>query len=124
MCCCCCFPGFCKECRSVLSFAFCTRFQRCETDEAIVFRASVPGLTAEGLHVQVEDTPKSRLLQIAGERYTRTATNDGGVTKQQTSSAQFVRAYKIPKEGILVEDVRAEVDEEGSITITVPKARS
>ncbi|KAL2642883.1 hypothetical protein R1flu_010470 [Riccia fluitans] len=121
---CCCFPGFCSEFCSAISFAFCTRFQQCETDEAIVFRANVPGVMAEDLHVQVEDTAKSRLLQIVGKKYKRTATNDGGVTKEQTSSGQFVKVYKLPMDKVLVDEVRAEVDEKGIITITVPKARS
>ncbi|KAG6547276.1 hypothetical protein Mapa_011212 [Marchantia paleacea] len=121
--CCCCFGGLCSDFCAAISFAFCTRFQRCETNEAIVFRASVPGLTAEDLHVQVEDTEKSRLLQIIGQRNKRKATRDGVTSTEATSSGQFVKVYKLPRDNILVDEVRAEVDENGVITITIPKAR-
>ncbi|OAE24368.1 hypothetical protein AXG93_4343s1350 [Marchantia polymorpha subsp. ruderalis] len=79
------------------------------------------GLTAEDLHVQVEDTQKYRILQIIGQRNKRKATGDGVASTETTSSGQFVKVYKLPRTKILVDEVRAEVDENGVITITIPR---
>ncbi|CAM6098905.1 unnamed protein product [Calypogeia fissa] len=115
--CCCCFPGFCAECCRLLRFACCTRFKRVETKESIVFTAHVPELTVDDIRVQVES---GNLMRVIGNRTKNRVETKGSSTRTETSSGQFVKVYKLP-ENILAEQVRVEVDEDGFVTITVPK---
>ncbi|OMO59059.1 hypothetical protein CCACVL1_25122 [Corchorus capsularis] len=93
-----------------------------ETATKYVFKADVPGLTAEDLTVEVED---GRLLNLRGEK--RVSSRDNSTTSSETinrhterKSGRFARRFLL-RHNIDVAAVKAEM-ERGVLTVTLPKA--
>jgi len=86
-----------------------------ETEKEHVFKADMPGLKKEEIHVNVE----GRALSINGERIKEEAQKTDTWHWAERSSGQFMRKFKLPENADL-DHVTAKV-EDGVLTVGVPK---
>ncbi len=86
-----------------------------ETETGYVLRMEVPGLTADGLEIRVEDG----VLRLAGERKEE-APKGFEARRTERVRFRFDRRLKLP-EGVDVERIEAAL-KHGVLTVTVPKS--
>ncbi|KAF6161036.1 hypothetical protein GIB67_007677 [Kingdonia uniflora] len=93
-----------------------TRIDWCETPEAHVFKADLPGINKEEVKVEVEE---GKVLQISGERSRDKEEKNDKWHRVERSSGKFLRRFRLP-ENAKVDQVKAAM-ENGVLTVTVPK---
>src|SRR3954452_3934230 len=76
-----------------------------ETDDHFVLRADLPGLGADDVNIEVEDS----VLTISGERNAEHETKREGFYRVERASGQFRRSLTLP-EGVDPEHVAASFD--------------
>ena len=86
-----------------------------ETDEALVLRADLPGLSEDDVKIEVDDN----VLTVSGERKTESEERKAGYYRVERSSGSFARALTLPK-GVDTDAIRASFDR-GVLEITIPK---
>jgi HSP20 family protein len=86
-----------------------------ETDDDLVLRADLPGLSEENVNIEVEDN----VLTISGERKAEHEERKEGYYRVERASGSFSRSLTLP-EGIDPERVRASFDR-GVLEIRIPK---
>lgn len=86
-----------------------------ESDEAYVVRAALPGLTAEDIHINVEND----LLTISAEQAESSEESNERYLLRERRYGSFSRTMRLPK-GIDGEQTTAEV-KDGVLTLTLPK---
>jgi HSP20 family protein len=89
-----------------------------ETDKEIVVTATVPGLKAEDLKLQVT----GNLLEISGETKQETERKDATYHLRERHIASFRRTVSLPAE-VMADKAGAEF-ENGVLTLTLPKVAS
>lgn len=87
-----------------------------ETPEAHIFKADLPGLRKEEVHVQVLD---GKVLEISGEKKKEEVQKGDTWHRVERSSGSFLRRFRLP-EHANTEMVNAQV-QDGVLTVTVPK---
>jgi HSP20 family protein len=90
-----------------------------ETDDALVLRADLPGLTADDFEIIAEED----VLTIRGERRTDAHGDekaDDGYRWSERSYGRFERAVRLPEEALVEQATAAYRD--GVLTVSVPKA--
>lgn len=90
-----------------------------QTDLSILCVNHGVGVTADDIQVQVESGNK---LRVTGNISSYKASSNGSRTRTETANGNFVKLYNLPA-SILADKVRADVDDDGFITITVPKGK-
>ena len=88
-----------------------------ETEKEHVFKADMPGLKKEEIHVNVG----GRTLSISGERIKEEAQKTDTWHRAERSSGQFMRKFKLPENADL-DHVTAKV-EDGVLTVRVSKLK-
>jgi HSP20 family protein len=86
-----------------------------ETEDDLVLRADLPGLSEDDVNIEVEDNT----LTISGERKTEREERKEGYFRVERASGSFARSLTLP-EGIDPEKVRASFDR-GVLEIRIPK---
>lgn len=86
-----------------------------ETKDGYALTADLPGLTAEDVHITVENG----VLVLSGERKNERATEKDGYKRVERSFGSFRRSFTLPK-GVKVEDVTA-TTEHGQVKVLIPK---
>lgn len=86
-----------------------------ETENALIVRASVPGLNPEQIDVTVE----KNVLTLKGEHTDSQVFHDAKVYRREIVAGSSVRSVRIP-EGFDLENVSADF-EHGILTVTFPK---
>lgn len=87
-----------------------------ETPEAHIFKADLPGLKKEEIHLQVVD---GKTLEISGERKKEQVEKGDTWHRVERSQGTFLRRFRLP-ENTNVDDVQAQVAD-GVLTVTLPK---
>ena len=87
-----------------------------ETATEHVFKADLPGLRKEDVHVQVED---GRTLSISGQRKREEVKKTDTWHRVERSSGSFLRKFRLPEDANL-DAITANVDS-GVLTVVVPK---
>ncbi|CAM6105907.1 unnamed protein product [Calypogeia fissa] len=90
-----------------------------EADDALVYKADLPGLKKEDIKVELED---GRVLQISGERSHEEERKGDRWHTVERSHNKFVRRFKLP-DNAHTDSVSAKV-ENGVLTVTVPKIQT
>ncbi len=85
------------------------------TEEAVTVFLDVPGLTADGLEVHLQDD----VLSIRGERRWPYAAMDGGVRRVERGVGKFERTLRVPA-GLDPDAIAAHL-EDGVLRLTLPK---
>jgi len=86
-----------------------------EQDGKFVVRAVVPGVTSEGLDIQIENN----VLTIKGERVQEQTSEDAKVYRRELSYGAFSRSIRLPQ-NLQLDSVDAEF-KNGVVTISIPK---
>jgi HSP20 family protein len=86
-----------------------------ETDEDLVLRADLPGLSEKDVNIEVEDN----VLTISGERKTEHEERKEGYYRVERASGSFTRSLTLP-DGIDPDRVRASFDR-GVLEVRIPK---
>jgi HSP20 family protein len=86
-----------------------------ETNEAIVLKAELPGITAQDISVEVKDNT----LTLKGEKKFEKEVKEENYHRVERSYGSFQRAFTLPGT-ILQEKVKAEF-KDGILEITLPK---
>jgi HSP20 family protein len=86
-----------------------------ETDDDLVLRADLPGLSEKDVNIEVEDN----VLTISGERKAEHEERKEGYYRVERASGTFSRSLTLP-EGIDPERVRANFDH-GVLEVRIPK---
>ena len=86
-----------------------------ESDDAYVVRASLPGLKAEDIDVNIEDD----VLTIKAERSEEHEETEESYLLRERSFGSYHRAIRLP-DSVEAENVEAEV-RDGILTLTLPK---
>ncbi len=86
-----------------------------ETDEALVIQASVPGINAEDIHINLED----EVLTIEGE-FSNVVEDVRYLISERAARGHFRRSLRL-NVPVLVDQVEAVFDN-GVLTLTLPKA--
>ena len=86
-----------------------------ETEDALVLKADLPGLTREDVSIDVKD----RVLVVSGERKAEHSADVGGVHRAERSYGSFARSLTLPG-GINAEGIAAEFDN-GVLEVRIPK---
>jgi HSP20 family protein len=86
-----------------------------ETDDDLVLRADLPGLSEDDVNIEVEDN----VLTITGERKAEHEERKEGYYRVERASGSFTRSLTLP-EGIDPEKVRANFDR-GVLEVRIPK---
>mgnify|MGYP006285205599 CR=1 FL=1 len=89
-----------------------------EEDEAIVLKAEVPGMTADDLHVHVEDG----VLTLSGERHLDHEERKDRYHRVERAHGAFSRSFVLPKT-VDGERIEASLDA-GVLTLHLPKKRA
>ena len=87
-----------------------------ETNDAVVLKAELPGLSTEDVNVEVDDN----VLTISGERILRDSVEKGQYYRLERSYGTFSRSLTLPQ-GIKADEVAATFTD-GVLEVTVPKA--
>ncbi len=86
-----------------------------ETDEAVVLRADLPGLTEGDVNIELEDN----VLTVSGERQAEHEERKEGYYRVERASGSFSRSLTLP-EGVDPESVKASFDR-GVLEVRIPK---
>ena len=86
-----------------------------ETDDDLVLRADLPGLSEDDVKIEVEDN----VLTISGERRAEHEERKEGYYRVERASGSFARSLTLP-EGIDPERVRASFDR-GVLEVRIPR---
>jgi HSP20 family protein len=86
-----------------------------ETDDDLVLRADLPGLSEKDVNIEVEDS----VLTISGERKAEHEERKEGYYRVERASGSFSRSLTLP-EGVDPERVRASFDR-GVLEVRIPK---
>ena len=86
-----------------------------ETDDDLVLRADLPGLSEEDIKIEVEDN----VLTISGERKSQNEERKEGYHRVERAYGSFTRSLTLP-EGVDPERVRASFDR-GVLEVKIPK---
>lgn len=86
-----------------------------ETDDHLVLRADLPGLTREDVNIEIKD----RVLTISGERSTESERQGEGFHRVERSFGRFSRALNLPQ-GVDPDQVAAGF-ENGVLEVKIPK---
>lgn len=84
------------------------------TDEGMVVRVELPGMTADDIDVQVEEG----VLTVSGERHVDRDLSDDAWVRRERRYGRFERSFTLP-EGVNADAVKANMAE-GVLEITVP----
>lgn len=87
-----------------------------ETNDAVVLKAELPGLSTDDVSVEVDDN----VLTISGERILRDSVEKGHYYRLERSYGTFSRSLTLPQ-GIKADEVSATFTD-GVLAVTVPKA--
>ena len=86
-----------------------------DTDQAIVLRAELPGLTPEDIDIEIDDN----VLSLKGERRFEKKTDEENYHRVERAYGEFSRSFTLPHT-VTVEDAKAEFDN-GMLTVTLKK---
>jgi HSP20 family protein len=86
-----------------------------ETDDHLVLRADLPGLSEDDVEIEVKDN----LVTISGERKAEKEERGEGYYRIERASGGFSRSLSLP-EGVDAEEVTAEFDK-GVLEVRIPK---
>lgn len=86
-----------------------------EEDDGIVMKAEVPGMSAEDIHVHVENN----VLTLTGERSFEREESEDRYHRVERSFGKFTRAFVLPK-NVDGESIQASLGE-GVLTLKLPK---
>lgn len=86
-----------------------------QTEDAVVFKLDLPGVTADEVKVGVHD----HLLAVTGERREDHEVKHEGFLSRERATGRFERSMRLP-ENVKDEDIKASF-RDGVLTITVPR---
>jgi HSP20 family protein len=87
-----------------------------ETDQAILLKFEVPGLTAKDIDISVTEDS----ITVHGERKSESKTEEGGVVRSEFRYGTFERMMRLPA---LVQNDQTHAEyKDGILKITLPKA--
>lgn len=86
-----------------------------ETDDQLILRADLPGLSEEDVEIEVKDN----VLTIAGRRESERESREDGYHRVERSFGRFSRSLELP-EGIDPAAIGAEFDR-GVLEVRIPK---
>jgi len=84
--------------------------------DAIVLRAELPGLSAEDIDIEVDDS----VLTLRGERRFEDTVEEGRYYRLERAYGHFQRSVTLPQ-GVKADEISATFDQ-GVLTVRVPKA--
>lgn len=87
-----------------------------ETDDAYEFKAELPGLKKEDIHVSVEDN----VLCLKGEKKQESESKTKSVHRIERMYGKFERSFRLPN-GVKANEIKAKY-ENGILTIRLPKS--
>ena len=87
-----------------------------DTDQAIVLRAELPGLTAEDIDIEIDDN----VLTLKGERRFEETVEEGRYYRLERAYGHFQRNVTLPQ-GVKADEISASFDN-GVLSVRVPKA--
>lgn len=87
-----------------------------DTDEAIVLRAELPGLTPEDIDIEIDDN----VLTLKGERRFQEQVDEGRYYRLERAYGHFQRSVTLPQ-GVKSDEISASF-EHGVLSVRVPKA--
>jgi HSP20 family protein len=87
----------------------------CETPEAIIVEAELPGVQREDVRIEIEDD----FLRISGERRTNSERQERNYYRLERSYGRFERQLRLPG-SVVREAIRVEFNA-GILVITLPK---
>ena len=88
-----------------------------DADDHVEFRAEVPGLSEDDVHVSVTEN----VLTIKGEKKSESEDKDSGYHLVERSYGQFQRSFSLPR-NLRTDDIDASFTR-GVLTISVPKTK-
>lgn len=88
-----------------------------DADDHVEFRAEVPGLSEDNVHVSVTEN----VLTIKGEKKIESEDKDSGYHLVERSYGQFQRSFGLPR-NLRTDDIDASFTK-GVLTISVPKTK-
>jgi HSP20 family protein len=86
-----------------------------ETDEHLVLRADLPGLTSDDVELEVKDG----VLTVSGERKAEHQENSEGFYRVERAFGRFSRSLTIP-DGVNAEQISADFND-GVLEVRIPK---
>ena len=87
-----------------------------DTQDAVVLKAELPGLTPEDIDIEIDDN----VLTVKGERRFEDTVEDGRYYRLERAYGTFSRTVTLPQ-GVKSEDISADFDN-GVLHVRVPKA--
>lgn len=87
-----------------------------DTDQAIVLRAELPGLTPEDIDIEIDDN----VLSLKGERRFQDELEEGRYYRLERAYGHFQRNVALPQ-GVKADEISASFDN-GVLSVRVPKA--
>jgi HSP20 family protein len=87
-----------------------------DTQDAVVLKAELPGLTPEDIDIEIDDN----VLTVKGERRFEDTVEDGRYYRLERAYGTFSRTVTLPQ-GVKSEEVSADFDN-GVLHVRVPKA--
>ena len=90
-------------------------FEVCETDDAFLFKADIPGIRAEDLEI----TLTGNQLAICGKRDQEQERDEGRFHTYERSYGNFSRSFALPESADL-DNIRSDL-KDGVLTLAVPK---
>ena len=87
-----------------------------DTDQAIVLRAELPGLTPEDIDIEIDD----KVLTLKGERRFEETVQEGRYYRLERAYGHFQRNVTLPQ-GVKPDEISASFDN-GVLSVRVPKA--
>ena len=87
-----------------------------DTDQAIVLRAELPGLTPEDIDIEIDDN----VLTLKGERRFEETVQEGRYYRLERAYGHFQRNVTLPQ-GVKPDEISASFDN-GVLSVQVPKA--
>lgn len=87
-----------------------------DTDQAIVLRAELPGLTPEDIDIEIDDN----VLTLKGERRFEETVQEGRYYRLERAYGHFQRNVTLPQ-GVKADEISASFDN-GVLSVRVPKA--
>jgi HSP20 family protein len=87
-----------------------------DTDQAIVLRAELPGLTPDDIDIEIDDN----VLSLRGERRFEETVQEGRYYRLERAYGHFQRNVTLPQ-GVKADEISASFDN-GVLSVRVPKA--
>jgi HSP20 family protein len=87
-----------------------------DTEEAIVLRAELPGLSTEDIEIEIDDN----VLTLKGERRFQETVDEGRFYRLERAYGHFQRSVTLPQ-GVKADEISADF-ENGVLSVRVPKA--